>query len=64
MLLPSALGGGLANMGVNAFKKSVYAVGGVIGVLKSCSGLMYADIGCADIGVDTISEGKDADFGV
>lgn len=58
-----ALGGGLAKTGVKAFKKSVYAVGGVIGVRNSASCLMTADRQ-AETGVEHISEGKEADRGV
>jgi len=56
----SAVGGGLASIGVRAFRKSVYAVGGVIGVRRSCSCLSTADTH-ADMGVEHISDGKDAD---
>lgn len=56
----SAVGGGLASIGVRAFRKSVYAVGGVIGVRRSCSCLITADKH-AEIGVEHISEGNDAD---
>lgn len=59
----NTLVGELPMIGVSALMKSVYAVGGVIGVFRSCSCLMTADM-TADIGVDTISEGKDADLGV
>ena len=62
-VLVKALGGGLANMGVKAFKKSVYAVGGVIGVRMSTSCLHTADRH-AETGVEHISDGKEADRGV
>lgn len=62
-VLFKALGGGLASIGVNAFKKSVYAVGGVIGVRKSASCFITADTQ-ADIGVEHISDGNDAEHGV
>lgn len=58
-----ALGGGLARIGVKALRKSVYAVGGVIGVLNSASCLMTADTQ-ADTGVEHISDGNEADRGV
>lgn len=58
-----ALGGGLARTGVRAFRKSVYAVGGVIGVRKSASCLMTAEMH-AEIGVEQISDGNEAVFGV
>lgn len=62
-LLCRALGGGLAKIGVRALRKSVYAVGGVMGVFKSCSCFMRPEIQ-ADTGVEQISDGKDAVFGV
>lgn len=61
--LESALGGGLASIGVSAFKKSVYAVGGVMGVRKSASCLITADMQ-AEMGVEHISEGNEAVRGV
>ena len=63
MDLCSALVGGLAIMGVRAFKKSVYAVGGVMGVLRPCSCLMPAETH-AERGVSTISDGKEPVLGV
>jgi hypothetical protein len=59
----NALGGGLASTGVSALRKSVYAAGGVIGVCKLCSCLTSAEIH-AETGVSTISDGKEAVFGV
>jgi hypothetical protein len=60
----SALGGGLPTTGVTALRKSVYATGGVMGVLRlSFSCLMTADMQ-ADIGVSRTSDGKFADLGV
>jgi hypothetical protein len=61
--LCNALGGGLASIGVSALRKSVYATGGVIGVLSPCSCLMTAERH-ADRGVSTISEGRVAVLGV
>jgi hypothetical protein len=62
-LLGSALNGcGLVSTGVNALRKSVYALGGVIGVFKSSSCLMTQPT--PDSGVLRRSEGKEADFGV
>jgi hypothetical protein len=61
--LESALGGGLASAGVRAFRKSVYALGGVMGVLRVCSCFITAETH-AESGVSTISDGKDALLGV
>lgn len=53
--------GGVVITGVKAFRKSVYATGGVIGVpMLSC--LITAD--AHEIGVLMISEGNEAVFGV
>lgn len=61
--LCNALGGGLASMGVRALRKSVYATGGVIGVLSPISCLIIVGRQ-ADSGVSTISEGRVAVLGV
>lgn len=61
--LCNALVGGLARTGVKALRKSVYAVGGVMGVFSPCSCLMTAERH-ADRGVSTISDGNEAVFGV
>ncbi len=61
--LRKALVGGLARTGVRALRKSVYAVGGVMGVLRPCSCLMTAETQ-ADSGVSTISEGNEPVLGV
>jgi hypothetical protein len=62
-LLGSALNGcGLVSTGVNALRKSVYALGGVIGVFKSSSCLITPPT--PESGVLRRSEGKEADFGV
>ncbi len=61
--LVKAVAGGVSNTGVKALRKSMYATGGVIGVLRPCSCLMTADRH-ADRGVSTISEGKEAVLGV
>jgi len=59
----SALGGGLARTGVKPLRKSVYATGGVIGVFRPANSCLTT-AETHEIGVSTISEGKDADFGV
>ena len=61
--LCNALVGGVARTGVKALRKSVYAVGGVMGVFSPCSCLMTAERH-ADRGVSTISDGNEAVFGV
>ena len=61
--LCNALVGGVARTGVKAFRKSVYAVGGVMGVFSPCSCLMTVERH-ADRGASTISDGNEAVFGV
>ncbi len=61
--LCNALVGGVARTGVKALRKSVYAVGGVMGVFSPCSCLITAERQ-ADRGVSTISDGNEAVFGV
>ena len=53
---------GLASTGVNAFKKSVYAIGGVIGVFMPSSCLICSIT--PESGLSVISEGKFAVLGV
>lgn len=62
-VLFNALGGGLASIGVRALRKSMYAVGGVIGVRRSASCFMIAEMQ-ADTGVEHISDGNVAVAGV
>lgn len=49
---------GLVRTGVSAFRNSVYATGGVIGVFRPSSTFMVG--GRADEGVSTISDGNEA----
>ena len=55
---------GLGRTGVRAFKNSVYATGGVIGVLRLSSSLIVADKQLIGLVVAIISEGKEVDLGV